>query len=209
MKMLKFLPLFLVCFFTVEAVAQKTTLRYSIGAAFFDLGEYTVTKETKGDSTIYDAISDVEVPYLFSKYKVQFITKSKFYKDTMVLCHVDVFVNGKLREFNHTVFVGDNYKLHRIDEDGNERNEMLNVPAIFVTSTMLFFNEPLDDIKYAYNYAELYGHFNKIEESAKNSHDIVDKLSGRKTTYNYKKGQIVSTEVDYPIMTFGLKRKKD
>ncbi len=189
--------------------AQTTTLHYTIGAAFFDIGTYTVTQKIDGDSSFYSAVSDVVVPYLFSKYKVQFITDSKFYNDTMILCHVDVIVNGKLRESNQTVYTGGNYKIHRVDEDENVRDEFLDVPAIFVTSSMLFFNEPYESEYYAQNYAELYGFFNKIVKSDKNSYDIIDKKTGRKTTYSYKKGAVVSTDIDYPLMTFGLTRVKD
>ena len=45
-----------------------------------------------------------------------------------------------------------------------------------------------------------------MEKSGKNQYDITNKTTGRKTTYNYKKGLVVSSKVDYPIMTFGLKR---
>ncbi len=196
-------------FFACCVHAQSTTMNYKIGAAFFDLGSYTITQKIVGDSTYYDAVSEVVVPYLFSKYQVRFETHTEFLRDTMRLCNVDVMVNDKLRESNHTEFTGNNYKIYRVDEDGKVRDEYLNVPAIFVTSSMLFFNEPDEQIIYTQNYAELYGYFNKLEALDNNSHVITDKETGRKTKYNYKKGRVNSTEVDYPIMTFGLTRIKD
>ncbi len=121
-------------------------------------------------------------------------------------CHVDVFVNDELRESNHTQYINSNYQIHRIDEEKNVRDELLNTPAIFITSSMLFFVESKDPIRYSQNYAELHGFSNKMEKSGNNQYDIIDKTTGRKTTYNYKKGLVVSSKIDYPIMTFGLKR---
>ena len=191
---------------SLSSHAQTTTLDFTIGAAFFDIGTYSVSKKIEGDSTFYVAVSVVSLSYLFSKYQVQFTSKSKFYKDTLMTCHVDVFVNDELRESNHTQYINSNYQIHRVDEEKNVRDELLNTPAIFITSSMLFFIEPEDPIRYSQNYAELYGIFNKMEKSGKNQYDITNKTTGRKTTYNYKKGLVVSSIVDYPIMTFRLKR---
>ena len=196
-------------FHVCSSQAQTTTLEFTIGAAFFDIGMYKVSKEVKGDSTFYDATSDVSISYLFSKYQVQFTSKSIFYRDTLMLCHVDVFVNSELRESNHTQYTGSNYRIHRVDEEKQVRDELLNTPAIFVTSSMLFFVEPEDPIKYSHNYAELFGFFNKMEKSDKSSYDIINKKTGRKTTYNYKKGIVESTEIDNPILTFGHTRVSD
>ena len=196
----------LILMLAVCSKAQTSTLNYTIGAGFFDLGTYELSKQVQGDSTIYSGKSEVSVSYLLSRHEVIFITKSEFYKDTLMTSHVEVFVNGKLRESNHTQFEGTNYSIYRVDEDKNIRDEILNIPAIFVTSSMLFFVEPEDPVRFTHNYAELYGYFNKLERSDKNSYDIIDKKTGRKTTYNYKKGVVESTEIDYPIMTFGHTR---
>lgn len=204
-----FTTFILVCLCSVLGLAQKEELSFTIGASFFDIGTYKVQKIEQGDSTFYSAISDVSVSYLLSRYEVQFITKSKFYKDTLMMCHVDVVVDDKIRESNHTEYVGGNYRIHRVDEDGKVRDELLNTPAIFVTSSMLFFNEPDGSSKYAQNYAELYGWFNKVQKSTKGNYDIIDKKTGRKTTYMYKKGNVVATDIDYPLLTFGLEKAKD
>jgi hypothetical protein len=190
--------------FTLEAQTFNS-LKYEIGTKLFSLGTYELNQKKSGDSVIYFSESQVVVPYLFSDYKVTFKSETHFLRDTLRFCKVKVWVNDEVREWNITEYRGGAYKVIRKKEDEKPQTSTLSVPAIKVTSSSLFFEEPKG---VSHNYAELFGYFNKIESTGKSSYLLTDKETGRTTEYIYKKGQIWETKIDYPIMTFGLTRIK-
>lgn len=190
---------------TYSQIKTTNKLSYNIGTRLFDIGKYNITKTVKGDSATYIANSLVEVDYLFSSYKINFVTKSYFLRDTLQYSRVDVTVNGKLDKFTETTRKNGFYEIVKM-EDGKTNTNKLNVPVISITSSTLYFNEPA---KTSQNYAELYGYFNKIESTGKNKYKLTDQKTSRITEYEYKKGAISKTRIDYPLMTFGLTREKE
>lgn len=194
------------CFGFNHSKSQSVnSLKYEIGTRLFSLGTYEIHQKKSGDSILYYSESKVLVPYLFSEYKVLFKSETHFLHDTLRYCKVTVWVNDEIREWNTTTYKNNRYEITRKKEDEKPQSSVLNVPAIHVTSSSLFFNEPEG---VSHNYAELLGYFNKIESTGKNTYLLTDTQSGRTTEYIYKKGQIWETNIDYPIMTFGLTRIK-
>ena len=199
MKYTKYgLGLLIVFLFMASVSAQSTqrTAKYHIRVLGMNIGEYTVTQETKDGDISIKAITDVEVKIIFT-YRVKYVQHSLYRNGNLWSCHVQTIKNGKV---NSDMRLEKQGELYLLVEDGDST---VIHDHITYSGSLLYFNEPK---KVDIMYNERNGEKKTLKCIADHTYVITDEKNNKTNEYHYKDGVLTRAELKHPLAVIHLER---
>jgi hypothetical protein len=192
------LGLLIVFLFIAPVSAQSTqrTAKYHIRVLGMNIGEYTVTQETKDGDISIEAITDVEVKIIFT-YRVKYLQHSLYRNGSLWNCHVQTIKNGKVNSDMHLEKQVETYLLV---EDGDST---FIHDHITYSGSLLYFNEPM---KVSTMYNERSGEKKPLKCIADHTYIITDEKDNKTNEYHYNDGVLTRAELKHPLAVIHLER---
>ncbi|MCG6189844.1 hypothetical protein K5G00_20620 [Maribellus maritimus] len=181
---------------SVIASPNELSSRYSLHLLGSNIGEFSVTQTAENGNLIIEAITDVNINFLFS-YRVKYVQKTIYNQGTLQSSQVETYKNGKLNSDFLLKLEGNSYLLV---SDGD--TTIIN-GLIAYSGSMVYFNEPKGITKiFKERNAET------MWISPANEHEyIVKDIKGREINRYYYKNEILEyAEMRHAVGTIELKR---
>ena len=188
---------------SLNGFGQKDSLKYEISAGWINLGIMNLKWDQQNDTLKVVAISQVEIPLLFTKRRMRYKTDLTVVSGVLESSRVNVWVNEELKEYCYTKKEGNTYRVHKKTEDENEVVSLINKAAIRLTTTLLLFNKPNSNEEV---YAELHANLGKISKLEEKKFVLINSETGKETEYFYENDILKSSVMSNRIMDFELNR---
>jgi hypothetical protein len=135
-KILLVLLLGIISFISVSAKPEELATKYNIEMFGASIGEFTVTQTSENGNVNIEAITDVEVNFLFS-FRVKYIQNTVYNQGVLQSSQVKTYKNDKLNSSTWLKFEKGSY-LVITEKDSSGIHEMIEY---FVS--LIYFNEPI------------------------------------------------------------------
>ncbi len=189
---------FLMLLFSIHNNSYAQTLSYNIVKGGSTIGTFSISKNTSGNTTTYEAKSHSEFSVVIKSYVLDVKTTNTFIDGILTKAHTKHQLNGATRNEATTEAASGGY---RTDVDGTVN--IVPTSAIECTSSTLYHQEPI----YVSNvYSERFGQFLQIKKVGDQKYELTQ-ADGKKNYFTYRNGQCVEVEINHSLATIYLKKR--
>lgn len=194
MKKAFYLFVVLVISLLSNAYAQTETLAFDIIHSGKPLGTLDAKKVIDGDITTYTSHTDIEY-HMMMIIKIIYDYNVVYEKDALSNATVHITVHGHEKTNVKTVKNGSSYDFY---SDGDKEKEFKKI----ITNSIekLFFVEPVGITKL---YSEEHGEYHTLKKVGGHAY-LKTTPSGHESTYYYKNGALIKSDVDAGIIAFSI-----
>lgn len=179
-----------------NALTGTEVANYKITTKGDTVGELSVKRWTKGDTTYYEYNSEAKVRF-FGMHHVISYKMCKYVNGKMVYANSFHHENGELKDSVVLHWKGSYYDV--LENGSTDRIDK----AVEFGMICFFFEEPPKDLKETF--AEVKLDFREMSCTAKGCYQA-DGGWGKKSNYIYKNGKLILAEINSPIIDFELHR---
>ena len=191
----------LLVFFTLsfsKGYSQNITNErdYEITVLGFKIGDMKANRSKIGDSTIYKVKSEVSF-WFFGKVNVDFSVDTRLLNRQIVWTRS--FSSSNKGDYKSEVkWNGLNYQVDASTYKFENKKPIYD--PLYLSSVMLFFNEPNEGDDFL---GEVFGMVSKVKKIENNGYEVT--INGNTNRYYYRNGVMVKAEMESPIKNYLIK----
>ncbi len=195
-KLAVFLVLLIASFQDIYAQNLTNERDYEITVLGFKIGDMTANRMRSGDSTIYKVKSAVSF-WFFGKVNVDFNVDTRLVNRQVVWTRS--FSSSSKGDFSSEVkWNGDHYTVNATSYKFENKKSIED--PLFLSSVMLFFNEPKEGEDFL---GEVFGLVSKVKKIENNGYEVM--INGNTNRYYYRNGVMVKAEMQSAIKNYLIK----
>ncbi|MEA2043616.1 MAG: DUF6134 family protein [Bacteroidota bacterium] len=196
MKSVFFLLFVFVFFTSVTAKPVTLTAKYKIYMFGSNVGEFSVVQKTIDGNVTIDAITEVEIGFIFS-YRIKYVQKTEYKQGVLQKAKVKTYKNGKLNSTMNLKYVNKRYIL-TIDGETSTIKEL-----IIYSGSLIYFNEPKGITRI---FKERNAEMRQISPEGNHIYVIKDEKGELLNRYFYKNGVLQKATMRHTLATVELIR---
>lgn len=195
-KLLLILVFFILTYRAGFAQNSTSERDYEITVLGFKIGEMKANRAKTGDTTVYKVKSEVSF-WFFGKVNVDFSVDTRL-KNKQIVRTQSVSSSNK-GDFHSEVKWNGNYYDVKAATYKFENEKPIEKP-LYLSSVMLFFNEPKEGDDFL---GEVFGLVSKVKKIENNGYEV--NINGNTNRYYYENGVMVKAEMESPIKNYLIK----